>query len=103
MTVKINGFEMPKNPDECPFCDYEEGLCLVDYGLTTNGIFRFEARRCANEENIIPSWCPLIEVKTGTWSYNKDYDANECSHCGQMAPYKTPFCPNCGNPMEVEE
>lgn len=51
MSVIVKGMEMPKDCDECPFCDYEQGNCVAN-----------------NERNTLPhdgmkkDWCPLVEV-----------------------------------------
>ena len=50
--VYINGMEMPKNCEECPVCDYEQGECLVNPG----SFVKWEQRL------VRQSWCPLVPV-----------------------------------------
>ena len=53
----------------------------------------------------------VAPVKHGRWIYDDEaypggnpYGHYECDQCGESAPHKTNYCPNCGARMdEVEE
>ena len=59
-----------------------------------------------------PSYCPLKEVPTGHWIFDKErlgYWISTCSECGHIFHgneeliYKPKFCANCGAKMESED
>ena len=61
--------------------------------------------------NAIPA-ADVVEVVRGKWNdvwYDDDeivggwsYTIPECSVCGEDAPYKSNYCPNCGAKMEAQ-
>ena len=61
MGVYIKGMTMPKAPNDCPFCDYEQGMCLAWLKVNEDDYFR----ACYNypdKGERFPGFCPLIEV-----------------------------------------
>lgn len=64
MSVLIPGMEMPQRCSEC--CMYDV-LGYHDNPLRPDEVCRLECRQLPEDEEI-PSWCPLVEIKTPTWS-----------------------------------
>ena len=98
MAVIIDGWD--KLPGNCYDCDlHNYHVC----DLTGNSIEDY-----CNGETREPS-CPLKEVPTGHWIFDKErlgYWISTCSECGhtfhgnEVLIYKPKFCANCGAKME---
>lgn len=61
MSVLIKGFVMPTKREDCPLCDYEEGVCLAWLNVKDDD----EIRHCSqgvHQPKDRPEWCPLIEL-----------------------------------------
>lgn len=105
MSVLVKDMEMPKN---CAVCRLERDL----FGRAV--CFGFEDERALHKDDLPPpgsderrpSWCPLIEQKTGKWVFGIDEETNEqdlkawtCSVCNEKYPWQPNFCPHCGADM----
>lgn len=61
MSVLIKGFVIPTKREDCPLCDYEEGVCLAWLNVKDDD----EIRHCiqgVHPPKDRPEWCPLIEL-----------------------------------------
>ena len=84
MGVYIKGMEMPKAPNDCPFCDYEEGMCLAWLKVRGDDCIR-NCYKYPDMGKRFPDFCPLIEVP----DHGRLIDADNLkkSHCVECTLY----------------
>lgn len=99
MSVIITNMDMPKNCEECRFCN---SISADNQAFVCDAFLAFikEPKEGRLE------CCPLEEVKTASWirGNEESYFQVICSNCGlepveneQTAFYwLTPYCPQCG-------
>lgn len=107
--------EMPDNCYHCPFCDYEQGLCLADGAKMDDGFFS-EGRRASENKDKRAEWCPIKgkakPSRHGEWIEEEHETISEkgrlfhailvsCSYCGKPnGRHRVEYCPHCGARMD---
>ena len=121
MSKSILTINTPETCDDCPLCIYTaEEKRAIGYCNTSDDDYYCKALDRFIEYNVVsddelaiaekPTDCPLQELKTGKWVFDKGLKQFFCSECNEPSLSEDDvyiysmdfpkFCNNCGTKME---